>query len=50
MIYRFITPRENRILISYDEDSLNLPVLEKVTMKIKRMQKFLLGLYRNNGF
>lgn len=42
----FITPRENRILISYDEDSLNLPVLEKeFGNEIKRCEVFLLGSF-----
>ena len=42
----FITPRENRILISYDEDSLNLPVLEKeFGNEIKECEVFLLGSF-----
>ena len=42
----FITPRENRILISYDEDSLNLPVLEKeFGNEIKECDVFLLGSF-----
>lgn len=42
----FITPRENRILISYDEDSLNLAVLEKeFGNEIRKCEVFLLGSF-----
>ena len=42
----FVTPRENRILISRDEDSLNMPVLaEEYGNMIKECQVFLLGSF-----
>ncbi|MFC2282962.1 MAG: ADP-dependent glucokinase/phosphofructokinase, partial [Lachnoanaerobaculum saburreum] len=42
----FTTPRENRILISYDEDSLNLAVLEdEFGNEIRGCEAFLLGSF-----
>lgn len=42
----FVTPRENRILISRDEDSLNMPVLaEEYGEMINECQVFLLGSF-----
>ncbi len=42
----FVTPRENRILISRDEDSLNMPVLDKeFGNMIKECEVFLLGSF-----
>lgn len=42
----FVTPRENRILISRDEDSLNMPVLDKeFGNMIKESEVFLLGSF-----
>lgn len=42
----FITPRENRILISRDVDSLNMPILpEKFGKMIENAEVFLLGCF-----
>ena len=42
----FTTPKENRILISYDEDSLNLAVLEhEFGNEIRECEVFLLGSF-----
>lgn len=42
----FVTPKENRILISRDEDSLNMPVLDaEFGNMIKECEVFLLGSF-----
>ncbi|MGB8453654.1 MAG: ADP-dependent glucokinase/phosphofructokinase [Anaerocolumna sp.] len=42
----FVTPRENRILISRDEDSLNMPILDETFGKmITECEVFLLGSF-----
>jgi len=42
----FVTPRENRILISRDEDSLNMPILDEVFGEmIRECEVFLLGSF-----